>query len=183
MELKEDDAIIATTESNAERPTEDLKQSKTLYVKVCRFCGKLANINEGICGCCGNEWLDIIDTEQKISYEYINRITESGESLFSVEIYSKDHLLKKYPLPLGVSLFGRSLISDFESEIEKVNYISEIHCLLVTDEGTSILNDTSLNGVYENGERLTKEIEITSNLRIDLLKDKSLYMVFKRSNI
>lgn len=155
------------------------------YVKICRCCGKVSVSNASLCAGCGTELtsLDIISTEGKISTDYVNVLGESGHSKYSMTIVNGTRHLKTMKLSVGLSVFGRIHLDDFEDKLNFYQCISDIHCLILISDDTAEITDCSRNGTFLNNQRIIGKAPVGDGISVDICGRECLSLVFRSGRL
>ena len=151
------------------------------YVKVCRYCGKVSACNELLCTGCGLELTpgDIVDTEGKISSDYVSMLGKNNSSKYNMTIVSGSEQLRTMRLFNGLSVFGRKHLDEYENKLSCYQYISEIHCLVSLSDDTIAIADVSLNGTFLNNQRIAGKTVVGDNSSVDICDKKCLSLLFQ----
>lgn len=179
-DLLESSDIMMSDSKNEQSPSGNLE-----YIKICRYCGKVSNLNSSLCLGCGTELTsgDICSTEGKITADYIDMINKSGTSKYNITVVGEAGQIKSHTLFNGLSVFGRKCVDYTENKPNYCQCISDIHCLILADETAAEIIDVSLNGTFLNDQRIIGRTTINDGMTVEICDKKCLSLVFRRFDV
>lgn len=136
---------------------------KPIYFKLCSNCGKVCTADLSRCTGCGFDLdFDIIEC-YKIQDSFLNGLIYKGSSAVRLNIEKNGVVLKTINLSYGLCALGRSMVQDV---IPEYKYVSELHLMIMNNDGKIKIADISSNGTYANGNRINEVYEPFENEKI-----------------